>query len=973
MKCRKNVKNLTDTEKRLYVEALYALREVDSVLHPGAQSRYDDYVEIHRDAMSTSPDPAHGDSAFFPWHRELLWQLEQELGIRVPYWDWTRAHDPGDDGYPFTYDFLGPNGDPADSDRVKRDPGADPAAYPHAFDPEDWDITVKDGGEPDFLQRSFGTRSDAPSLPENDTAVTGTSWAFRQAIDDVPYETHRSRSESIHNLVHRWCNGNMITASSPNDPVFFLHHAAIDRMWSLWQGRNDPSVADRYVNTSGATGHVEGAPMVFGLGTPPWPGTTNPEDVVDGHAMHGDGVWYDTDLPEISLESGLSLAFDDVPEGLTAYRAVRFRVQTCRPTRFRITAISGAPYALTSLGSEFVIDTDYDPDPVDALVWVQFDGSGGDTTPGSVEIEAYIVDDEGYYTASEGDELVLGTWTITLTSEIVPRVGTSIAMVLDRSGSMAAEAGGAMTRSELMRSAVSVFHALLDPGDEIGLVGFDDVAVEVLAFGPASAGLGTALDPGGDLDPRGTTGIGLGVEAGAAMLAGATHAREAMLVLTDGNENVHPYVDELPAGTVTSSTYAIGFGLPGHVSDDVLNRITTNTGGDLVITGELHSEAERFLLTKYFLQILAGVQSQNVVLDPEGALTWGARQVLDIPLSNADTYVDVIALCPLAPWLDLSLVTPGGDVIDVGSAAGMPNVTHVAHPEMQAWRLVLPADPAKPSSSHGGTWKAVFSLRKREHIDLKSMRDDELGRFESLLRGAVPWSCLVHATSNVTFDARALQTSFEPGAPIDLQARLLEYQAPFAGRAHVWAEIVAPDGSEMRVELEPDGEGTFAGLLIAGTAGLHRIRVRATGYASAGERFTREKTLSAGIFLGGDRPVADPSGDTFCRFLRCALGSIGSSSKLARRLKRLRLDRKSLERCLRDCERKHREPRVTEPRRTTPAQPSSAWLRVVAKEAKRRKVSPAKPQRLDAKRLARRELFPDPDGKGASKKDKYRS
>jgi len=59
-----------------------------------------------------------------------------------------------------------------------------------------------------------------------------------------------------------------------------------------------------------------------------------------------------------------------------------------------------------------------------------------------------------------------------------------------------------------------------------------------------------------------------------------------MLVLTDGNQNVHPFINELPAGTVTNRTYAIGFGLPGEVSDIALNQITANTHGDLIITGE---------------------------------------------------------------------------------------------------------------------------------------------------------------------------------------------------------------------------------------------------------------------------------------------------------------------------------------------------------------------------------------------------
>jgi len=54
-----------------------------------------------------------------------------------------------------------------------------------------------------------------------------------------------------------------------------------------------------------------------------------------------------------------------------------------------------------------------------------------------------------------------------------------------------------------------------------------------------------------DLSPRGDTWIGGGIQAAVLELAAATHTNRSMLVLTDGNENVHPYISELPAGTIT--------------------------------------------------------------------------------------------------------------------------------------------------------------------------------------------------------------------------------------------------------------------------------------------------------------------------------------------------------------------------------------------------------------------------------------
>ncbi len=50
----------------------------------------------------------------------------------------------------------------------------------------------------------------------------------------------------------------MASNSSPNDPFFWLHHANIDRIWSEWSRRHDPS----YEPVSGAMpGHNLDDPM----------------------------------------------------------------------------------------------------------------------------------------------------------------------------------------------------------------------------------------------------------------------------------------------------------------------------------------------------------------------------------------------------------------------------------------------------------------------------------------------------------------------------------------------------------------------------------------------------------------------------------------------------------------------------------------------------------------------------------------
>ncbi|CAE6400464.1 unnamed protein product [Rhizoctonia solani] len=37
---------------------------------------------------------------------------------------------------------------------------------------------------------------------------------------------------------------------SPNEPLFFLHHTQIDRLWTIWQGRNETRLHDYAGNTA---------------------------------------------------------------------------------------------------------------------------------------------------------------------------------------------------------------------------------------------------------------------------------------------------------------------------------------------------------------------------------------------------------------------------------------------------------------------------------------------------------------------------------------------------------------------------------------------------------------------------------------------------------------------------------------------------------------------------------------------------
>jgi hypothetical protein len=86
----------------------------------------------------------------------------------------------------------------------------------------------------------------------------------------------------MHNRVHAYVGGSMGPPTSPNDPVFFLHHCFVDKQWADWQYPMHPD-QERYLPPKGAaSGQNLDDPM------PPWnkpTDTVRPADVLDHRAL----------------------------------------------------------------------------------------------------------------------------------------------------------------------------------------------------------------------------------------------------------------------------------------------------------------------------------------------------------------------------------------------------------------------------------------------------------------------------------------------------------------------------------------------------------------------------------------------------------------------------------------------------------------------------------------------------------------
>lgn len=918
MGLRKNQASLSAAERQAFVNAILKLKhEVPSQM--GLTNRYDDYVQVHMNSMMASPGWAHQLPAVWPWHRELLRHFELDLQqidptVTIPYWDWTVDQNPAAPTSPFRADFLGGDGNPAQDTKVTTGPFAEAGGQ--------WHLNVITGdpapvapGDPPrdnttYLRREFGVNvGTLPSATQvnvamNKTVYDAAPWnttsanGFRNFIEGwhATGGTPADQPPQNHNRVHVWVGGNMLPMTSPNDPVFWLHHCNLDRLWAIWMTQHP--MAAPYLPISGApAGHNLNDNMIFSsMGPAPWADTSSPTSVVDHHAL---GYWYDTDAPRVTLLTP-SVAFAGIQQGIggtgiTTYRPIRFECESGGDVALAVTAGPTAGFGTPVLTE--TVHPNHDPTagltPSQGALWVSYtSAAAGSSITGSVTVQATDVN----------TGTVFGPWTVNLSANTIGRVPSAVALVLDRSGSMTTDAGNGHPRVELLRTAVSTFIDLMQQGDGLSIVRFDnqvDTLMPVTDVGAIPGGPGrmqaqdidSTHDPANTIDPRGATSIGGGIVAGRAALnaAAGTYSNRAMIVLTDGLENTHPMIAEV-GGSLSDQTFAIGFGQAAAISTAALNAITQNHGGYLIVTGPIVPE-ENFALTEYFLKIQAGINNSTAVLDPRGELVFGATHRIPFQLTRADFGVDVVLLSPAPYYIDFRLEAPDGTIIDPGTAAAEAAISFIRTPRVSYYRASLPMLALHPDRSHAGQWHVLLCLGDRA-------KDGDRQLLAKLGRAALPYSLLVHAYSDLEFRPSLMQTSFEPGASIQLRVAIDQYKIPLDTPATAWAEIQGPDGTSTTLMLHRTGAGRFAGSFTAADIGIYTARIRAKGVTFEGQKFEREQRFTAPVFIGGNQTPAPPTDDRLCQLLNCLLGGKVLSAELERELAARGIDLKGLVQCM---------------------------------------------------------------------------
>ena len=737
-------------------------------------------------------------------------------------------------------------------------------------------------------------QAGAPGI-QSDNDIVHASDGQSQANQ---FQAFNAALQSAHNTVHGHIGGSIGNAHfSFHDPFVFLLHSNMDRLFATWQTqpgqtwRLDPNQVYGVDAASGSLlDNVE--PWSGGQGLRPWAPPENQQVVKSyKHPSIIAPPCYDTlasvfAILEVENPSGI-INFNDVPEGETTARAAVFHVYACGDVTLEVSIPPAAPYSVISPanGSQTL---HHHPRPFEeARFWIGFTGTtaGAVAPTGSVTIRCV-----------ENNQ----TFTFTLRGNTIARPTVAVMMALDQSGSMDDFAGtSGARRIQVLREAASHFVEVIQPNNGVGLVRFDTDAYPV-SGGPFPGLAVTKIGSGGLFDPNriaarnavlahatnpsGATSVGDGVQAARDALAPVVgYDQKAIIVFTDGLENQPASIASV-MGAIDSRTYAIGLGSETQVSTSAMKALTNGTGGYLLLTGLLSASTDDyFRLTKYFLQILAGVTNTSIVLDPNGFIAPGDKLRLPFVLTEADIDTTVILLHEI-PAVRMLLETPDGDIINPAVVTGFGG-TFAGGETLSYYRFTLPVPLGV--GEHGGLWHALLEVDPDLFKRYLSKLDNDPVRLRRAHAHGLRYSLNVHAFSNLRLDARLEQDSLEPGATLHLRATLTEYGIPVDRRARVIAELERPDGSRATVSLLETEPGVFEAATRAMVAGLYRIRVVASGYSLRGLPFTREHDLTGAVFQGGDHPITpgdlDGEEERLCKLIECLLTERGVAGFLKER------------------------------------------------------------------------------------------
>ncbi|CAG8950727.1 hypothetical protein HYFRA_00002938 [Hymenoscyphus fraxineus] len=233
-------RDLTPDLQQSYIDAVLCLKTRPSRIGLNT-SLYDDFPWVHQKYNSI----IHGASPFLPWHRYFGVVYEEALhdcGYKgaAPYWNWS-------------LDVMKLAASPVMSSKLGF--GGDGSKTRTEVLSDGSTIRCVDDGPFASLRPSYIGLSPLitvqeehclyRSLTDGDNASARVSARYYNSTyvdiveEEATFETfHTSLEGGPHGIIHSSIGGEMNPTTSPNEPIFFLHHVQIDRLWRRWQGKD---------------------------------------------------------------------------------------------------------------------------------------------------------------------------------------------------------------------------------------------------------------------------------------------------------------------------------------------------------------------------------------------------------------------------------------------------------------------------------------------------------------------------------------------------------------------------------------------------------------------------------------------------------------------------------------------------------------------------------------------------------------